>query len=255
MNVTLMRCVNLPRPISAGVMRGIARAGMTLAAFFSTRKYISNVASNILDCSFRFWPLSIRPAPSSMSRLSASSKSSSSLSLSALCPKLLSRSFSAFFLAFSARPLRISSRSSARFFRVCLRDSTSCFLVASNARMPSSNRMPRNGERAAGCAAHLFCFTSCATMWSASRVRSPWRSALIAPPIAAATVSAAAESVFPTCGTSADNTSVRKLKCGKPSRSPHRHRSAVDASGPPFPRCDRVFFPPLLRTMTRINAW
>jgi len=68
MKVTEMRCVNFPSPTSAGVIKGIPTAGISLAAFFSTRKYISNVASSIFDCSFRFFALLFDVAPSSISR-------------------------------------------------------------------------------------------------------------------------------------------------------------------------------------------
>ena len=70
MNVTLMRCVNLPRPTSAGVMSGNPRAGLAPAAFLRTLKYISNVASSIRDCIFFFCALSMRPDASPMSRSS-----------------------------------------------------------------------------------------------------------------------------------------------------------------------------------------
>mmetsp|Transcript_6982 Transcript_6982/g.17839 ORF Transcript_6982/g.17839 Transcript_6982/m.17839 type:complete len:372 (-) Transcript_6982:310-1425(-) len=253
MKLTETRWVNLPRPTSAGVMSGSPLAGIMDAAFFSTRKYISNVASSMRDCSLLFCLLSIRPKPSSMSRVRLSSASSSSLSLSALCPKLLRRSFSAFFFCFSTRALRITSRSSLRFLNVCLRLRMSAFFCASSARMPSSKRISKNGASAAGCAWHLPFLTSSATMCSASSVRSPCRSARMAPPMAAATVPAAALSTLPMCGTSALSTSVRKLKCGSPSSSMHRQRSAVAASVPPLPRCLRVLPPLWLRTMVRTN--
>ena len=42
------------------------------------------------------------------------------------------------------------------------------------------------------------------------------------------------------------------MKCGSDSSKTHRHLSAVAESGPPFPRCDRLFpLPPPHRTSTR----
>jgi len=75
----------------------------------------------------------------------------------------------------------------------------------------------------------------------------------MAAPTAAATAAAAALSVWLRCGTSADSTSVRKLKCGRPSSRPHRQRTEVEASGPPLPRWLRVFLPPEEQGLTLVH--